>query len=79
MAILIDMDMPKLCQYCHLWDEEYMACKLHKPNGKCPLREVVMCKDCKHYEGHDVGWCPKLEKGVFEDFFCALGEEDKHE
>lgn len=39
--------------------------------------ELVRCKHCKYYEGHEVGWCPKLEKGIFEDFFCALGEPYK--
>lgn len=41
--------------------------------------ELVRCKNCKYYEGNDVGWCPKLEKGVFETFFCALGKENDHD
>ena len=59
MAILIDMDMPENCgecEFCHTENFETWCC----PTGRedilhdarpdwCPLREVVMCRECESY------------------------------
>lgn len=53
-------------------------------SDNCPLKEVVLCKDCK-YEGINAyeykpnsygkeGWCVKYNHAVADDDFCSTGE-----
>ena len=81
--IMIDMKMPTDCNSCLI--RKIMGCKIANESGwlnnrrdeRCLLKEVVRCKDCKHYdedENSRLGTC--LENGVCstQDWFCADGE-----
>ena len=41
-------------------------------------RELVMCRNCKHYEadwkGTGIGWCNALWVAQGDEFWCAKGE-----
>lgn len=90
MVIIKDMEMPKSCKKCPMshpvfGDGWETWCSLTKqnvatPNHKCPLTEVVTCKDCKYFErltclgGQCV--CPTKTyiNDTTNDFFCKDGE-----
>lgn len=42
-------------------------------------RELVMCRNCKHYEadwrGTGIGWCNALWVAQGDEFWCAKGEK----
>lgn len=76
--ILIDIPMPRCCLNCEcansyadspFWDvyckplQRYIdESQTEHRQDDCPLKEVVHCKDCKH-------WQP-CEEGVTEEPFC---------
>lgn len=85
--ILIDMEMIKGCEDCLLVDE-YGECAV-LPGCRqlewgarlpdCPLREVIRCGKCRHYQGnHDVPGCAPCDfwdlAGVMWDDYCKRGE-----
>lgn len=41
-----------------------------------PVREVVLCRDCKNYEPGEppVGWCHAWSGATLEDAFCSFAE-----
>ena len=43
-------------------------------------RELVMCRNCKHYNttfcGAGFGWCERLDRGTNDNWFCADGERE---
>lgn len=65
------------CPYCGARMEEA---------EDCPLKEIVLCKDCKykstnsyaHYNlsglGRDVRWCVRRECFVGDNDFCSWGK-----
>ena len=83
--IQIDMKIPRDCEECPLMDE-YAECALlgivvakYGRLPACPLREVIRCNQCKHYEGvHNVqGHAPCNFwglGGVMWDDYCKRGE-----
>ena len=81
MVIIKDMEMPKSCKKCPMshpvfGDGWETWCSLTKknvatPNHRCPLTEVVTCKDCKHRRGEV---CRNYRHIINDDFFCADAE-----
>ena len=85
--IQIDMQMPKNCIDCPACNE-YLMCAIpcngrgwgendvkdfsqSRPEW-CPMKEIVRCKDCKHYMTIHCtcdGCC------ISDDWFCADGEK----
>lgn len=46
-----------------------------------PIREVVLCQDCKNYELADPpeGWCHAWSGTTVDDAFCSFAERVKEE
>ena len=85
----INRAMPKTCNECFCHDAEYNVCQAaqhtnlasedteHRP-GWCPLKEVILCKDCRHWEKIfdygilPIGTCEMHDKGLMtmSDGFC---------
>lgn len=63
-ACLLQTTIPKT------WDEQYK---------KCPLKEVVLCKDCSNNDEEDYYNCPILSSGWMpkECDTCSRGERRK--
>ena len=85
MAILIEMPMPDNCSDCRLmvdgWCygmpvEDVSDIDIEKRPDWCPLREVVMCKDCKRYEsdGGALMTCTLHDMITDDECFCWWGE-----
>ena len=90
--IQIDMPMPKNCIDCPACNE-YLMCAIpcngrgwgendvkefsqNRPEW-CPMKELVRCKDCKHYTGGLDGYCEKwFRKTGGNMFYCADGEKE---
>lgn len=88
MVIIKDIEMPKSCKKCPMshpvfGDGWETWCSLTKknvatPNHRCPLTEVVTCKDCKH-NGTMYCKCFMCDGNEYmsyhnPNFFCADGE-----
>ena len=85
------MEMPERCIWdCPLAREDGGACQLadvrtsdkERPK-ECPLVQIVMCKDCKHWDKcstprvpdeKEYHYCPMEDFNTAEDYFCAYGE-----
>lgn len=89
MAILIDMPTPTTCNNCKLFNSTPnglypYSCRVtwkkvepflkSRPNW-CPLREMVKCKDCKHWgqDGYKEG-CKYMMCIVAENDWCSFEE-----
>lgn len=94
MAFLVDRPMPTACDECPCM-YDYIQCTALKDNAKeslsavddytvrqtwCPIKEIVLCKDCIHQDGKD-GQCPVQNTGdpfydskPDDDWFCADGK-----
>ena len=88
MSVLIKgMDMPKCCEVCEFNSHAELCFFLGDVdesiiNGsidlRCPLIEIIECKDCKHYNPMTKG-CkrnPSVE-GWEKNDFCSYGEVEK--
>lgn len=90
MSILIKgMKMPENCRDCRFgYDGKCFAEQpFHRffvgDTHKCPLVEVVHCKDCAYMErgvkdSYEV-WCCWHDSRMREDDFCSRGKEMEHE
>ena len=80
MIAIRNMEMPKRCLDCPLFDGEYGDCNIigetkadatEERAENCPLVEIVTCKDCKSE-------CTEKNGEKFSetrpDFFCADAE-----
>lgn len=78
MVVIKDMQMPKCCIHCPVFDGEYGLCNMtgeqetgmaaeERPDN-CPLVPVVTCKDCKYWNRKEE-YCKKLSStmGYLED------------
>jgi hypothetical protein len=98
MIAIKGMEMPKNCSQCNLCVEDKyadMTCTLlgeeweetdyneNHRDEKCPLVEIVTCKDCKYYrnKGNKYSYCTKrlnvdsiTDRYREPDYFCANGE-----
>ena len=84
--IVIDIPMPKKCAECPcngnrlygncqvkgrwLGGEEGSPMAEKRPEW-CPLKEMVTCKDCRHY---DIDFCKKRKHETAPDYSCTAGE-----
>ena len=84
--IVIDIPMPKRCADCPCFDDAiYGKCQVKdtwlgaedsawfsdtRPNW-CPLKEMVTCKDCRHY---NIDFCKKRKHETAPDYSCTAGE-----
>ena len=104
MAFLVDRPMPTACDECPCM-YDYIQCTTLKDNAKeslsavddytvrqtwCPIKEIVLCKDCKHgdictqsWDGAQYVECHAHEEEGYDhelghplDWFCADGEKD---
>ncbi len=99
MSIIIDMDMPDKCEDCEFaWyeiDQGEYYCQLIKNYvdekdvkgvpDYCPLKELVTCKDCKHWhremaadgqmEYINYSKCELGYPGDGRNWFCPKGEK----
>jgi len=91
MGIYIpNMDMPKACWVCPQELSDAAECRRWEEydgfyqdrHPKCPLIDIVRCKDCKYWHDHE--WSSTCDKhignGFPSDYFCADGERrtDEH-
>ena len=86
MIAIKDMEMPKSCKECPMshpvfGDGWETWCSLTKknvatPNHKCPLAEIVTCKDCKYTRQNDDNdrYCDLSGRYYDSDYFCSNGE-----
>lgn len=92
--IQIDMTMPRDCtecpltypkhdgsvtEYCCLTDVPEYIYRYGERPANCPLKEVIRCGKCRHYQGnHDVPGCAPCDfwgiGAVMWDDFCKRGE-----
>ena len=96
--ILIDRQMPESCDTCPCMydfihctalrddaEESLSACDDYTIRQKwCPIKEVVQCKDCKHWSAETIcGYrvCEKHSRpqifATMGNWFCADGERMK--
>ena len=84
--IVIDIPMPKKCAECPcngnrlygncqvkgrwLGGEEGSSMAENRPEW-CPLKEMVTCKNCRHY---DIDFCKKRKHETAPDYSCTAGE-----
>lgn len=90
--IQIDMDMPENCEECFALDDygDYPMCKItsetrgynfntrDRKMDRCPLRPVVTCGECRHYErgGNEAKTrVPCMDTTYPKDFYCGRGEK----
>ena len=84
--IVIDIPMPKKCAECPCnGNRLYGNCQVkgrwlggkegspmaEKRPDWCPLKEMVTCKDCRHY---DIDFCKKRKHETAPDYSCTAGE-----
>ncbi len=86
MVAIKDMEMPKGCSKCplHFFDpieglccqmiSEHIDCKpKHDMDSRCPLVEIITCKDCIHYD-KELKECMVNNIQCNDDFYCADAE-----
>lgn len=63
------LEKPIDCLHC------WIPCDINNYN-KCPVIEIVQCKNCRYYEETDsrIGTCLLTISGAVVDGFCAWGE-----
>ena len=92
MIAIKGMEMPRSCSQCNLCVEDKyadMTCVLlceeweetdyneNHRDGKCPLVEIVTCKDCKYRgtrEWTGLIWCKRQGEYQSKDSFCGYGK-----
>lgn len=86
MIAIKGIEMPENCSGCDLCRGH--ICKITgtdiitNPKGNCPLIEIVICKDCKHYYLDEDGRGYHCEKSdteripTYADFYCADAEKE---
>jgi hypothetical protein len=85
--IAINMKMPKSCIECEEKGIRFVnSCPLIfdgkadiERHSNCPLREILTCKDCRHWSFDEnksilCGYCSELETETNEDFYCGDAE-----
>ena len=85
MIAIPNMEKPKSCWECPLYDSEYpWTCDLF--DAYCPLIEIVPCSECKHSKIYALQsdapmkrWCHngRFPKEVTDDYYCGDGERRK--
>ena len=74
MIAIPNMEKPKSCWECPLYDSEYpWTCDLF--DAYCPLIDIVTCGECKWWneETHGCNRNPSVEPW-WETDFCSYGE-----
>lgn len=87
--LIINEDMPENCYECSFsrwedgWEETYLVCDIlvkkvseDKRHKKCPLTEIIRCKDCLHWKHSEIrpnycdvwDWCNTAED------YCSYAE-----
>ena len=79
MIAVKDMQMPKCCIHCQVFDGEYGICNIigDEPEADlakgrpedCPLVEIITCKNCKHR------WKIKDDYGYEGRTFCECTDQ----
>lgn len=64
----------KLLQNVRFDPSEIVLCQKCADTMKGELVRVVLCKDCKHYDGFSQQ-CERIDGILLPDFFCADGEK----
>lgn len=91
MAIIVEnMNMPSTCTMCwisnicqeHIHDLKHIG--YDKRLDDCPLRDVVRCKDCRHYsaDGWGYGNCYRSSVEYLrmaDNGYCSYGERREDE
>lgn len=98
MIAIRRMEIPKSCSECKLCVEDKyadMTCVLlcdeweesdyneNHRDERCPLVEIITCKDCKHWvkdltsrvpDDKEYHFCPMIDFNTSEDYYCADAE-----
>jgi hypothetical protein len=84
MIAIKDMEMPKSCVRCFtkglrglvgcelLLDDNNICVETRHPD--CPLKEIVTCKDCKHWIKNRYCYKHTPQVITYESDFCNYGE-----
>lgn len=65
-----DMEMPKECHKCVVWDYEY-GCPLVLNRDDCPLIDIVRCGECEYADEYN--HCKYSEWWNGNADFCSHG------